>query len=220
VIEYVIGLDLGQAQDYSAFVVLKRCWWRGGEVPAPEHMRLWHQIDMMHRWAIGTDYPTIRQNVGELYASLDIESPGGVKLVVDQGGPGRPVVDLLRPYRPVGITITGGQKVNEKPDGSLTVPKRELCSALVIAAQSGDVKVAVDHPLAKQFDEEVGSFGYKVDLITGRESYESLQSRVHDDLVLAAAMALFYSTKQLSTVFPLQRKPSVVADMDYDPLAI
>ena len=218
-IEHIIGVDLGQSQDFSALVVLRRAWWRGAIPPEPEYMRLWHQVMSIARWPLGTSYPKIAHDIGETYAIFDNISPSGVKVVVDKGGPGAPVLEMqdLKKLRPTGVTITGGLHVSEREDGSLTVPKRDICSALIVAAQGGNIKVATDNELAGEFDKEIAAFGYKVNLNSG-ETYESQQSSVHDDMVLAAAMALWYSTTQLPVRFPLHRSPGRVRDMDYLPL--
>jgi len=204
--DYVIALDLGQAQDYSAAVVLKRCWWRKGERTDPERARLWHEIPTILRWPLGTPYPKIIQEVSETFALFETNyAQMGVVLVVDAGGPGRPVIDTFKakPYRlrPVGVTITSGDLPHDRPDGSLTVPKRDICSALVVAYQSGDVKMNPKVEHAAEFKDEISKFGYVVKPASRKLGYEGLEPEVHDDIVVAAAMGLWYSTTKLARTY-------------------
>lgn len=214
--DYVVSVDLGQSMDYSALTVLHRCWWRKGEKPLPDTARLWHAVEMLIRWPLGTPYPKIVQNIVETVHYVQTVSQNGdrgVALVVDQGGPGRPVIDLLKRegVRPIGITITSGETVSQRPDNSMTCPKRDICSALIVAAQSGDVKVASKLELAPELEKEIASFGYTVKRKSREIGYEALVDEVHDDLVVSAAMGLWYSTTILPRTFV---GGSAMADVD------
>lgn len=218
--DYIIALDVGQAQDYSAMVVLHRVWWRKGQNPRVDAPRLWHEIPTIIRWPLGTIYPRIVEDVYETFRLFEeTMAAWGTALVVDAGGPGRPVIDLLRAkgLRPIGVTITGGNLPHEREDGSLTVPKRDMCTALVVAAQSGEIAVAKGLPEAKEFQKEVAAFGYTVNKKTGSMSYESIVAETHDDMVAAAALGLWYSTTRLPKGFP-NKDDGEVRDTDYRPL--
>ncbi len=76
---FVLGLDLGQAQDPSAIGIVE-----GREVEL--HLRY------LERLPLGTPYPAVVEHVSGLVQAL----PARSALVVDAGGPGRPVVDLMR----------------------------------------------------------------------------------------------------------------------------
>lgn len=223
--DYIVSVDLGQSMDYSALTVLHRCWWRKGQRADPTTAKLWHAIEMLLRWPLGTPYPQIIDNIVEAYHYVQTVSANrdqGVALVVDQGGPGRPVIDLLRQrrVRPIGVTITGGETVVQRPDNSLSCPKRDICSALVVAAQSGDVKVAAKLDLAAEFEKEVSSFGYVVKRKSGKVGYEALAEEIHDDLVVSAALGLWYSTTMLPKAFiPAGGGGATVEENDYNPLA-
>jgi len=221
--DWVIGLDLGQAQDYSALAAMQRTWWRKGQQPDPRTAALWHQVKYLQRWRLGTPYTVIAQQVAELYRSIDTDvAQWGAKLVVDAGGPGRPVIDLLKAKRlkPIAVTITSGDTWHQREDGSYTAPKRDICSALVVAAQGGDVKIAAELSEAEELRREIDSFGYKINRRTGAETYEGMDDNIHDDLVLAAALALWYSTQQLSKKFPGTRRGAEVRDTEYNPIGM
>ena len=218
--DYVIGLDLGQAQDPAAMAVLHRVWWRKGQRPNVDVAQLWHEIPTLISWPLGTPYPRIVQDVIETYGLFsNTYARWGVKLVVDAGGPGRPVIDLLKGKRmfPIGVTITGGESEHIHPDGTLSVPKRDICAALVVAAQSGDVKVPPQE-WADEFEKQISTFGYVVTPKKQQMGYESMDNQVHDDLVLAAALALWYSTMKLPKAFPGQQRGAEIGDTDYNPI--
>ena len=220
--DYIVSVDLGQSQDYSAMAVLRRQWWRTGERPDPSTAKLWHEIPQLIRWPLDTPYPKIIQNIVEAVRYIESVAKFGVALVVDQGGPGRPVIDLLKKakVRPIGITIIAGDHVTIRPDESMTCPKRDICAALVVAAQSGDLKVSNKLPLADDFETEVKAFGYTINRRTAKMGYESIVAKVNDDLVVSAAMGLWYSTQILSTAFVSETGRQTADDYhDYDPLA-
>src|SRR6516165_8274098 len=94
--EYFIGLDLGQAQDYSALTVIERVErYPAGVVPDPETTpRIAHYaVRHLKRWPLGTSYPEIVRDVVALCERPPL--PGSL-LAVDATGVGRAVVNLLR----------------------------------------------------------------------------------------------------------------------------
>lgn len=220
--DYVIGLDLGQANDYSAMVVMRRVFWRKGQSPGKDPAKLWHQIVTVVRWPLLTVYPKIVEDVYEAYKLFEgTIAEMGVALVVDAGGPGRPVIDVLREkgLKPIGVSITAGNLAHEREDGSLTAPKRDICTALLVAAQCGDVQVAPKVPDAQEFRNQIGAFGYKVKPASGDLSYESVMTEVHDDIVVAAAIALWYSTVRLSKSYFDSRQNRGHVEPAYNPMA-
>jgi hypothetical protein len=68
---YYIGLDLGQARDYTALVVLERPVSSGG----------CYHLHYLQRFQLGTSYPAIVPMVGRLVAML--ARSGHTTLVVD-----------------------------------------------------------------------------------------------------------------------------------------
>lgn len=200
-IDYVMSVDLGQAADYSAVAVAHRCWWKPDEQPYPENARLWHEVPVLHQWELGTPYIQIADEIAEMHEFfLRRYVQLGLALVVDQTGVGRPVFEMLRErwLRPFGVTITDGSDVREKDDNQVTVPKRDICSALVVAAQSGEYRIGQDNPFRAEHERQIEAFGYKVNRRTQHVGYESQEHSVHDDLILAEALGLWYSTKRLS----------------------
>ncbi len=104
--KYTLGLDLGQAKDYTALCVLER---HGEGVQAVYHAR------HLQRFALGTPYPAIVVSVAEMLKEPSL-SKERVRLAVDETGVGAPVVDLFRQARLNAalypIHITGGSSIN------------------------------------------------------------------------------------------------------------
>jgi hypothetical protein len=152
-ITYVAGLDLGQARDFTALAVLERtrpddpsppeadtfrvhqCWSGIATIPVrPATLKRERTYAVRHleRFPLGTSYPAICTRVVELFEQPPL---AGTRLVVDQTGVGRAVVDMIRRARPQAtirpITITAGHAA--VPDGAgWHVPKKELVGVLQV----------------------------------------------------------------------------------------
>ncbi len=244
---YLMGLDLGQAADYTAIAVVERM--RVGEppklvpavryngdgswtysaggavvggggmryptammdpavrglfpqrgptpppqqmVPGPDTRAVEYHLRHLERPALGTKYPTIVARVKTLLATppLTLHTP----LVIDRTGVGRPVTDLFegQGVHPYAITITGGDEVSTDGPYHTKVPKRELVSTLVAVFQTGRLKIAAGLAEGPVLVNELTNFKVKVNLATGNDSYEAYRESVHDDLVLAVAMAVWH----------------------------
>lgn len=186
---FFIGLDLGQASDYTAISVIEQDW---------TGSRYEYQLRYLSRFR-SVPYPEIVQKVSEILASDKLQ--GGTeppRLVLDKTGVGAPVADMFRLVlpnsiynRPIEITITGGQIPAAVPNG-YHVPKRDLVFALLGAYQSGRFKVSAAIPLAKDFIAETKNFKVKINIKTGHDSYEAWREGEHDDMVLSVALATWY----------------------------
>jgi len=185
---FFLGLDLGQAQDYTALAVVERKEFRYEAKPCEYHIR------HLERPKLGTPYPAIVEKVQDLMQSPQLLNR--TALVVDATGVGRPVVDLFRKagLRPVAITITGGNTVTVG-GGGYHVPKRDLVSTLQVLFQSGRLKVAGGLKLAPVLVEELLNFKVKINVKTAHDSYEAWREGIHDDLVLAVALACWYGER-------------------------
>jgi hypothetical protein len=184
---FILGLDLGQAADYTAMVVLDA----HGD---------WGQrrYDVRHieQFRLGTSYPTIVQAVG---ATLDREPlVGECTLAIDHTSVGRPVHDMFcaEHRRPIGITITGGVSWHKDPDNDRqwSVSKIMLVGTVQRFLQSGDLRIGAKLPHAATLQRELRDFRVKISK-AANETYESREG-AHDDLVLALAIALFVAENQ------------------------
>jgi hypothetical protein len=175
----VLGLDLGQAADYTALAAIEQVPVGGGR---PElHVR------HLQRFRLGTSYPSIVEQVALLMATPQL---AGASLLVDGTGVGVAVVDLLRhaKLRLTSVTVTGGDQVTRDDRGGIRVPKRDLVAAAQVALQSGCLKIAAALPDAQTLVREL--LAYRVTIsATGHDSYAAWREQDHDDLVFAVALA-------------------------------
>lgn len=188
--DFYIGLDLGQASDYTALSVIERI---AGE-PTTYHLR------HLERPQLGTPYPAIVARVQELTATAPLA--GRYALVADATGVGAAVIDLLRAagLALVPVTITGGDTATRDGAGGWRVPKRDLVFALLTALQTSRLKIADSLLLAQVLIRELLVFKVKIDPKTAHDSYASWREGDHDDLVLSAALAIWYAERAAHTV--------------------
>jgi Terminase RNaseH-like domain len=197
---FFIGVDLGQAQDYTAIVILeservdsgeKRAW---GDPIYHDELRVIHAERFR-----GVLYPDVAEKVRRLKAEEKLRSSTYHRhnsvwtesyptVVVDRTGVGPAVTDLLKKsgVSHVGVTITAGNR-----ERGTNVPKRNLVSALQVAFSTGRLKIAKGLELAQVLKEELLNFKLKINVATGHDSYEAWREGEHDDLVLAAALAVW-----------------------------
>ena len=190
-----VGLDLGQAMDYTALAVIEQ-----GEAPAEALTTAERKASVvcylraLDRCQLGTPYPEIVSRVATILANPKLDAP---ELVVDATGVGRPVIDMFRAkkIRPLAVTITGGDKVT-KEGAEWRVPKGELVSVAVVLLQSGRLKIAPTLKLGSLLAEELRNFRVKI-TANAHASYNARDGE-HDDLILAVALACWRATSRVS----------------------
>ena len=183
-----VGLDLGQAADYSAIAILERQG-IGEDVPL--------LCRHLQRWELRTSYPAIVADTARMMNSAEVQRIAGRMrpvLAVDATGVGAPVIDLLK-REPMKaqlepIQITGGDSVTREY-GLTRVPKRDLVSAAQVALQTERLKIAEELPEAQTLVRELENFQVKINLDTAHDSYGAWREGTHDDLVLAVSLALW-----------------------------
>lgn len=186
---FIVGVDLGQTNDYTAIVALTRdpedpsCF----HVPTVERLR-------------GLPYPRL---VAGLVATL-AEPPfaGDFELVMDATGVGLPVVEMVREagLDPIALKITGADKV-KRGRRAVTVPKADLIEGLLVASQNGKLKIASGATQRVVLVEELADMRRTL-TVTGHARYEARKGQ-HDDLVVALAMAYWRASR------PRRRGPSL-----------
>lgn len=204
--EYFVGLDIGQAQDYTALCVVevpsgqridlgtinpRRRRRYEKAIPKQVEPQIKYSVRHLQRFPLRTPYPKIVADVGNIVKRLY-----NATLVIDQTGVGRPIYDMFRKenIRLIGITIHGGDL--ESWEGqSFRVPKRDLVGALTLAFQNGELKIAESLPEAQTLVNELLNFKVRINLKTAHDSYEAWREGVHDDLVLSLAVAVWYAAR-------------------------
>ena len=194
---YTIGLDIGRAIDYSALTVITRHYrpLQDGEIPLPGmQMAVIFTAVEGYRFPLGTEYEYIAESVEGIWNSPVIQGQKHF-CIVDQTGVGAPVVELLRKrrVRTIGVNITAGFSISHPEEDVYNVPKEVLVTSLVQHMQTGRFKIAIEETEGKELREQLQNFGYKIHRDTGHVTYEALQEKVHDDMVISAALGLWWS---------------------------
>ena len=183
-----LGLDLGQAKDYTALVVVELV---EGELVG---QKPYHHLRHIERFPLGTPYPSVVERVNTVMESVRFSRK---QLVVDATGVGAAIVDLLREarLRPVGVIITGGNEaIRDEEDNTWKTPKRDLVGVLQVLFQTGRLKIAEGLPEARLLVDEFLNLQVKI-TEAGRDTYGTWREGDHDDLVLATALACWYAEK-------------------------
>lgn len=197
--DYLCGLDLGQAGDYTALSVIRRSMLLAENGHPRRNLvgRLLHKFECVHleRFQLGTPYPAMVASISELLRRPALAGP--TKLVIDATGVGRAVVDLFLnerlPAKVCPLTITAGDTSrrdawNMSRVTGYWVPKNELVSSVRANLESGRLKVArlkLGDTLKKELIE------FRVKLTKAANETFSAREGTHDDLVLAVAMPVW-----------------------------
>jgi hypothetical protein len=202
---YIIGVDLGQANDYTALCVLEK--WRdssttvqqkGFELPTSitTTRNIFH-LRHLQRLKLGTGYPDVVAIVSTMLKALP-PAKHAPALVTDATGVGAPVIDMMKKagLRPIAVTITGGFDENRVASNDYRIPKRNLVSTLAVLLQSGRLKVAPDLAEGETFVSELSNFKVKISA-AGHDSYNAWRESIHDDLVLSVALAAWFGERRV-----------------------
>jgi hypothetical protein len=141
-------------------------------------------------------YPEVARLVADTVGEL-----GGVTLLVDVTGVGRPICDQLTvlKVKHTRISIHGGSTIGRLDDDTLTVPKRDLISALVVGFESGRLRIARGLKHAGTLEREAASFQMKLSA-SGHDSYSARQGE-HDDLLLAVSLPVWHAGRPVRAVY-------------------
>jgi hypothetical protein len=177
---FYVGLDLGQAADYTALAIAER-------VDGQYHVR------HLQRFRLGTSYPDMVAEVARMMRTEPLQ--GGGVLVVDQTGVGRPVVDLFTAANLycVPVTITAGATATRE-GGGYRVPKADLVGTLQVLLQGGRLKFAEGLPEVPTLIGELMAFQVKI-TAAANATFGAWREGSHDDLVLALALAVWYAER-------------------------
>lgn len=200
---FLLGIDLGKAQDHTALVLAEPS---GATEPTYDLTHI-ERVPLKTRYTEAAAH--VKGLVAELRKPVDVET-------VDRWGtalaePKRPEATIVLDYTGVGIavaeifrsagidcpvvlvTITAGGKVTYDEVG-YHVPKADLVSVVQRLLQEERLRVAADDRDADLLIKELGDF-QAVIKPSGHVSYgvaADWREGQHDDLVLAAALALWY----------------------------
>jgi hypothetical protein len=177
---YFIGVDLGQRRDHTAVAVLERAEVEGEWDAVWYRRRREERRSLRHleRVALGTPYPEIVERVRGLAQSPWLAGRSTV-------------VDMLRRARLgatlVPVPITGGE-TESRGAGYYRVPKQDLITGLQVMLDGQELLVAKGLRDGSALLREMAEMEVRVGA-QGRESYGAWREGMHDDLVLAVAVA-------------------------------
>jgi len=179
---YIVGLDLGQAADYTAVAVVEHLPQAGPPVYHVRHLDRVRQVP----------YPVIVDRVAAILRAPELADYA--RLVVDATGVGAPIVDLFvrAGLAPVAIHIHGGDTVTRDGGSRYHVPKRDLIMELRALFDTARLRIAAALPLASALAEELRTVRMRIDPRTGHDSYAAWRETEHDDLTLSVALAAWY----------------------------
>jgi hypothetical protein len=215
-----IGLDLGQAKDFSALAIIEcariaTTTKKPNEKPNCTNTKdEITQLNCIHlqRWQLRTSYPSIVADVVEMINGLDPERIKGGKtvLAIDATGVGAPVVDLFKRERInatlAPIQIVAGANVSEE-NGMTRVPKRDLVSVIQVGLQNRKLKIASGLNLAEMLSRELQNFTVKI-TDAANDVYGAWREGTHDDLVLAVALAVWKANQPIFRGLPERQSVS------------
>lgn len=190
---YVVGLDLGQAADFTALAVIERSAGAAGSdhpVYAVRHLQ---------RWPLRTAYTQLVSDVTQLLQRPPLKGATQA-LVVDATGVGAAVVDLFKEAslgadNLVPVTITSGADVQGDDRAGWRVPKRDLVGVVQVLLQHRRLKIAASLREAETLLKELEGFRVKISA-AGNDTWGAWRDGTHDDLVLAVALACWYAERE------------------------
>ncbi len=178
--DYMLGIDVGQANDPTALALL-------------EHDRSRervYRLRALYRFPLGTPYTQLTHPISKRLAEPPLS--GRTRLAIDATGVGAPVIDLFRQQLPrvplYAITITGGNALTGSCQNP-HVPKRDLISTTIVILEQRRLRIALSLPETDTLINELHDYR-RTTSDTGHESY-SAAAGSHDDLVLALSLALW-----------------------------
>jgi hypothetical protein len=145
---YLLGLDLGQSQDYTALVALQRTPLPPAERAGKRRFR--YEVRGLKRWPLRTPYVAIAADLARLVQGPPL---AGCTLGVDKTGVGAGVLEIIQAARPNAvlrpILITAGHEIT--PDGAgWRVAKLELVAAVTALLDSGRAIFGLEQDLGKR----------------------------------------------------------------------
>ena len=175
-----IGLDLGHSNDHSAIAILE----------AGQHAQILRHAS---RLPLGTSFTAIVDRLAVLARMPELAQR--TTLVVDSTGLGAPVVEMIQRARIgfslVPVVITGGHAVTHS-NSAQHVPKKDLVTALHLLLDTGGLRIPATLPGYRHLEEELLHFHANIS-DEGRASFRSSRESIHDDLVMALALAAWHA---------------------------
>lgn len=204
--KFILGLDLAQAVDFTALVVV--------EIIGTDPSQWTYRVIRTERWEKHTPYPIIAEAIKArmekeplapyktgLWVSADGTHSADVweypsVLVVDAGGPGRPVIDSLRRHKllPVPVATHGGEKSKRADDGrGWSASQTHMVQTLTGVRDEHRLQVHRGVTEAATLMEEMQAYISKQNAATGHVSFgNDARVSAHDDIFVSVMLAVWY----------------------------
>ena len=208
---HLVGVDLGQAKDFTAVSIIERMETIKPVANAPDQLytdpdKIIGMYRLMHleQAPRETPYPEVVRRIKaimQLPALLD-----RAKLIIDYTGVGRPVYDMMveQGLRPATISITNGEQIAEKSTG-YNVPKQDIVAVIEVLLETKRFTYTNKLRIASRFEEQMREYRVKITR-NGRASFEALTEDIHDDLVIAVALPLWYAERTMGGMRDVRTK--------------
>lgn len=209
--EYLLPIDLGRFQDYSAIHLIKIVPVSKSNKFNPKEVMWYNTYHVIWQERTTEKYTALVKRVDMILSQPRFAENTAV--IVDATGVGSAVVEMFE-HNPIAISIHGGDMVSirEDPPG-YNVPKRDIIGAMQVVLQTGRLKIKKDLPYNDQLIRELQNFTMKISA-AGSDLYENLKSSIHDDMVISLGLGLWYGEKFIK--YDLAEHSTAPG---YDPLA-
>lgn len=179
----LIGLDLGQQNDYTVVSILK-------VLENPRIRGTLYHLIYLYRVPLETSYPNIISWISAM-VSDHLENYNYV-MVVDYTGVGRPIVDMLRQDKInlLAVNITGGNAATWKYGNEVSVPKKEIVTSLQVTLESSRLRFSENVSSLDTLAQEFISFKPKISPSANLQ-FEA-EYGYHDDIVMSIGLAIWY----------------------------
>lgn len=187
-----VAADLGQANDYSAVIVLK-----DEQLPTVDEHRVilgprTRTVVYADRFR-GVSYVDV---VNHLVRLRNAPPFGGKsRLVIDGTSIGRVVSDMLEgdgvPH--TAVTMTAGQEWSKKTSRYVSAGKTLLVENLAVLFASGEIKFAQDLPLRSEIEDDLATFTTATTAAGNQIITQTRSASGHGDLGIAVIVGAFAS---------------------------
>ena len=206
---FALALELGKTTEGSAVALVEQVERLGPPGPAvvpPEKAR--YEVRGLRRFTPGTEYGQITASLLELLASGPVAEElrqkyvrlpdGGLRparpqlcWILDQTAVGKPIVDMiLEKFRcPYAYrVIFAGNHTENEVEGLHYIPKHLLISEIEVLLEEGRLKIADQHPLARDLMNELVNYKQRRSAPIASAN-DPWREQAHDDLVFAVGLA-------------------------------
>jgi hypothetical protein len=202
-LHYIVGADLGQAMQPTAFAVVEQLVVglrpRGRAVRS---MKLRH----LERLSLDVTYPQIITRLEELVEAVKDEegdrrrwgTEPSTDLVVNITGTGRAIGEAMEKAKlyPIFVTVSAGAGESKDSETEWRISRNDLIGGLQYLFQNDRFEVASNMALANKFIEELEAFRRKPATLNPNDP-ESWRDRPDEDLVFATALAAWRGRRYL-----------------------